>query len=120
MRVIDKRDVGSISPSLLFLMAMLLIFNSKRCGAAVLVEKNDTYSGCGGQIEDGYGMELEVLTESYVHRVLQSGNGRSTTAVTNNPKGTLSCGKGKPYGSCLGDKKAARDCPTFRRDCKKS
>ncbi|KAK8587720.1 hypothetical protein V6N12_022202 [Hibiscus sabdariffa] len=116
MRVVDKRYVGSISPSLLFLMAMLLIFNSKRCGAAVLVEKNDTSSGCGGQIDDGYGMELEVLTETYVHRVLQSGNGRSTTAVTNNPKATLSC---RPYSSCLGDKKTARNCSTFNRDCKK-
>ncbi|GMI98129.1 hypothetical protein HRI_003482200 [Hibiscus trionum] len=114
MRVVDNRAVGS-----LFLIAMLLIFNSKRCGAAVLVEKNRTSSGCrsgGGQIDDGYGMELEVLTESYVHRVLQSRNRGSTTAVTNNPKATLSC---RPYSSCLGDKKVANNCNTFNRECRK-
>ncbi|KAE8700018.1 hypothetical protein F3Y22_tig00110569pilonHSYRG00318 [Hibiscus syriacus] len=109
------RVAGSISVPLLFLMAMLLIFNSKCCGAAVLVEKNETSSGCSGQIDDGYGsgfigdgVGLEVLTDSYVHRVLQSGNGRSKTAFTNNPKGTMSCGGGRrPYVSCLGDKKPA-------------
>ncbi|MFQ6633127.1 hypothetical protein Gotur_010889 [Gossypium turneri] len=119
MRVVNKRDGGLISLSLLFVMAILLIFNAKNFRVAVLAEKiNDTAFRGGrgggdsaGLDDDDYSsfigddMELEMLTDSYIRRVLAGSNGKSKTAFTNNAKKTASCGTGKQYGPCMGDKK---------------
>ncbi|KAK8268501.1 hypothetical protein V6Z12_D11G069600 [Gossypium hirsutum] len=133
MRVVNKRDRGLISLSLLFVMAILLIFNAKNFRVAVLAEKiNDTAFRGGhgggdsaGLDDDDYSsfigddMELEMLTDSYIRRVLAGSNGKSKTAFTNNAKKTPSCGTGKQYGPCMGDKKVANNCSTFNRTCQK-
>ncbi|KAB2055900.1 hypothetical protein ERO13_A11G061500v2 [Gossypium hirsutum] len=134
MRVVNKRDGGLISLSVLFVMAILLIFNAKCFRVAVLAEKfNDTafWGGHGGGdsvgLDDddyssfiGDDMELEMLTDSYIRRVLAGSNGKSTIAFTNNAKKTPSCGKGKQYGPCMGDKKVASNCSTYHRTCQGS
>ncbi|MFQ6633128.1 hypothetical protein Gotur_010888 [Gossypium turneri] len=124
MRVVNKRDGGLISLSLVFVMAILLISNAKNFRVDLLAEKiNDTAFRGGhgggdsaGLDDDDYSsfigddMELEMLTDSYIRRVLAPSNGKSNTAFTKNAKDTPSCGTGKPYGQCMGEKKRAENC----------
>lgn len=114
-------------------MAVLLIFNAKCFRTAVLAEKiNDIvfrggHGGCDsvGLDDDhfssfiGDDMELEMLTDSYIRRVLADNNGKSKTDYTKNDKKTPSCGTGKQYGPCMADKKVADNCSKYNRTCQK-
>ncbi|KAG8477195.1 hypothetical protein CXB51_029956 [Gossypium anomalum] len=107
MRAVNKTAGGLISQSLLFVMAILL-FNAKCFRVAVLAEKAFRGGHGGGDSvgldDDDYSsfigddMELEMLTDSYIRRVLDGSNGNSKTDFTKTAKKTPSCGKDKQYG----------------------
>ncbi|KAB2055897.1 hypothetical protein ERO13_A11G061300v2 [Gossypium hirsutum] len=130
MRAVNKREEGLIYLSLLFVMAILL-FNAKCFRVAVLAEKAFRGSHCGGDSvgldDDDYSsfigddMELEMLMDSYIRRVLDGSNGNSKTDPTKNAKKTPSCGKGKPYGQCMDDdQNVADNCGLYHRTCQGS
>ena len=93
-----QKGKGGIYPlAILFVMVMLLIYPYCCAGAAVVIESNTTtvrYNN--GRIEESlieYNLELELLMNPYVSRILAGG--KSVTAGTGNPKRpvcTGSCG----------------------------
>ena len=94
-----QKGKGGIYPlAILFVMVMLLIYPYCCAGAAVVVESNTTtvrYNN--GRIEESlieYDLELELLMNPYVSRVLAGGMSvtKPATLKPNRPVCTGSCG----------------------------
>ncbi|XWS41013.1 hypothetical protein CRYUN_Cryun17cG0044700 [Craigia yunnanensis] len=123
MRV-DQTDGGLVSLAL-FVMVML-IFNTNCCIAAVLMEKSNTSFPCGGgRLDDDCSLiaediELELLMDSYISRMLIGGNVKVTIDFTKAAKKTVNCGYGTQYGPCMDGKKVPNNCSRFNRNCQKT
>ncbi|XVF14433.1 hypothetical protein REPUB_Repub09cG0059400 [Reevesia pubescens] len=117
MRVV--RDGGGI---LVFVMLMLMMFNTNCCRAAVLIkEKSNGSFRCSGHLDDcliAEDMELELLMDSYINRMLIDGIKKPVTDIPKNAKTTPKpCGNGHQYGPCMGDKKVPANCGAYTRGC---
>ncbi|OMO50632.1 hypothetical protein COLO4_37973 [Corchorus olitorius] len=106
---------------------MLMLFHISCCRADALAEKklSNASFGCsgGGRLHDdsriGEDMEVEMLMESHISRMLIGGNGKPTIEFTKAAQQTLNCGAGTQYGPCVNGKKVPQNCNTFNRNCQK-
>ncbi|WRX21805.1 hypothetical protein QQP08_014292 [Theobroma cacao] len=90
----------------------------------MLMEKSNTTFRCSGRLNDcliAEDMELELLMDSHISRMLIGANGKATIDFTNVAHKTVPCGPGKQYGPCINpkQKKVPNNCGTYNRDCKK-
>ncbi|EOY03716.1 Uncharacterized protein TCM_018828 [Theobroma cacao] len=103
MRV--DREGGLFS---LALFVMLMLFEANSCRAAeMLMEKSNTTFSCSGRLNDcliAEDMELELLMDSHISRMLIGANGKATIDFTNVAHKTVPCGPGKQYGPCINPK----------------
>ncbi|EOY03719.1 Uncharacterized protein TCM_018838 [Theobroma cacao] len=103
MRV--DREGGLFS---LALFVMLMLFEANSCRAAeMLMEKSNTTFRCSGRLNDcliAEDMELELLMDSHISRMLIGANGKATIDFTNVAHKTVPCGPGKQYGPCINPK----------------
>ena len=128
----SKREITRpiISPAMVTTMAMLVLviscMNANCCRAAVLLKSNATYQNCGnGGEADEYhcgliaeDLELELLFDSHVSRMLagEGGNGGSSGSDNRN-KPVKPCGSsnpGNPYCNGQGGK-PKENCGKYNR-----
>ncbi|XVE86202.1 hypothetical protein DITRI_Ditri18aG0016900 [Diplodiscus trichospermus] len=119
---IHQRDIGGMLSLALFVMIMLMV-NTDCSRAAAFMEKSNTSFRCGGSWHDddcsliAEDMELELLMDSYISRMLIGENGKPVIDFTKAAGKTLPCGEHKPYGPCVKGKKVAENCNPFNRNC---
>ena len=109
---VQKGKGGIYLLAILFVMVMLLINVYCCAGAAVVVESNTTtvrYNN--GRIEESlieYGLELELLMNPYVSRILAQGTSYGNAALDSKRSVCT------PGSSCT----AGAGCSTYERGCK--
>ena len=90
---------------LLAFVVMIILLKTNCCRAALLVKSNTTYQ-CNGRLEEyriaeDVELELGLVMNSNVIRILQSGNTPSVTAGTENPSTPVQENCPTAYGNCI-------------------
>jgi hypothetical protein len=104
----------SLSSLTLSLLLMMMLLNTKSCGASILLPEMDgdvpLYS-----IADS-NLDLEFMMDSEINRIL-TGVRVGTTGGTQNPyKALYGCGRGKRY--CVPKGRFKKDClSVYKRTC---
>ncbi|XP_021297630.1 uncharacterized protein LOC110426674 [Herrania umbratica] len=110
---------GGLFSLALFVMLMLFEANGGRA-AEMLMEKSNTTFRCSGRLDDcriAEDMELELLMDSHISRMLIGSDGKAVIGFTNVAGKIIPCGPGTQYGPCVKGKKVPKNCSTFNREC---
>lgn len=101
----------SLSALTLSLLLMMMLLNTKSCGASISLPEMDgdvpLYS-----IADS-NLDLEFIMDSEINRILVAPSAGRGPSNPNRP--VFGCGQGNRY--CLDKVHHVRPCPPYKRDC---